>query len=97
MLIKLIVQPIQTFANTERHSDDTVSAGSSIEAAHEIGEVVEDGQVVLDDNDELVRCEEISDRNGRLQPLFYIQVARRFVEHETETTDCENSHKITTG
>ena len=35
-----IKENVDTLANTERHGDDTVSAGSSPKAADEIGEVI---------------------------------------------------------
>ena len=39
-------------------------------------------EIVLDDDDVVVRAHEVSDGPGRVQPLLHVEVRRGLVEHE---------------
>ena len=42
---------VDAFANGEGHGDDAVRPGLPVQAANEVGQVIEHGQIVLDDDD----------------------------------------------
>ena len=54
--------------------------GLAVEDADEVGEVVEDGEVVLDDDDVVVLLEQRPDRLGRVDALLHVEVRRGLVE-----------------
>ena len=73
----------RTLSDAERHRDDAVRARHAVQAADEVGQVVEHRQVVLHHDDVLVGGDQAADGARRLQPLLHVQVARRLVKHET--------------
>ena len=66
-------EDVDPLPHGERQRDDAVSARLPVEAADEVGEVVEDGQVVLDDDDVLLGAQQ------RADDLFFISVSFSFV------------------
>jgi hypothetical protein len=72
-----------TFPHAEGHSDHTIRPRHPVQAADEVGEVVEHREIVLYHNDVLVRLDEGADGHGSLQALLHVQVRRRLVKHET--------------
>ena len=71
-----------TFSNGEGHSDDAVATRDAVKAADKVGEIVEDGEVVLDDDDVALGAREAANRPSGAETLFHVQVRRRLVEHE---------------
>lgn len=70
-----------TFAHGEGHRDHSVDTRYSIEDTDKVGQVVEDGQIVLDDDDVDLGVEEGADEPGGVETLLDIEVRRRLVEH----------------
>ena len=66
----------------ERHSDHAIGSGDSVQAADEVGQVVQHGEVMLHHYDELVGVDQVPDGHGRVQSLLHIQVGGGLVEHE---------------
>ena len=54
-------EDVDAFSDCERHGNDSVNCGLSVEAADEIREVIEDGKIVFDDDDVVVMCLQVSD------------------------------------
>lgn len=71
----------RTFSHRERHRDDTVHRGHAVEDTDEVGEVVGDGQVVLDGDNVDFGAEEGTDDAGGVETLLNVEVGRRLVEH----------------
>ena len=69
------------FADGEGHCDYAVDARFAVQTANEIGQIVEDGKVMLDHNDVIGRCQQFANRSRCIQTLFHVQVRRRLVEH----------------
>ena len=61
--------------------DDAVDGGLAVEDADVVGEVVEDGEIVLDDDDVAVWTEERADQATSREALLHVQEGRGFVEH----------------
>ena len=70
-----------TFTYRVRHRYDTVHGRLSVETTDEVGEVIEDGQVVLDGNDVAIWGQKLANDLSGLQSLLDIEIRRRFVEH----------------
>ena len=49
--MRLILEAILTFSYTVGQRDDTIDGRFTVQAANEIGQIVEDGKIVLDDDD----------------------------------------------
>ena len=79
-----------TFTYRVRHRYDTVHGRLPVETTDEVGEVIEDGQVVLDGDYVVVGREQLTDDLGSLQPLLNVQVTRRFIKH---VSICEHQRK----
>ena len=73
---------IVTFSDAEGHSDHSIGSRHAVQAADEVGEVVEHRQIVLHHDDVAVGPEQAADRLGSLQTLLYVQVGRGLIEHE---------------
>ena len=71
----------RTFANRRGESDDAVDRGFTVQTADKIGEVVEDGEIVLDGDDIAPGVEETADYSSSLETLFDVEVTRGLVEH----------------
>ena len=75
-------EDVDAVPDGEGHGDDAVSAGHAVETADVVGQVVQDGQIVLDDNDVCLVAHQLPDGQGGVEPLLDIQVRRRLVKHE---------------
>lgn len=64
----------RTLSDRERHGDDTISRRLSVENADVVGQVVEDGQIVLDGNDVGGRGEDGSNNSGGVETLLDVEV-----------------------
>lgn len=97
-----IKEDVDTFSDRVGQRHNTVDSGASVQNANVIGKVVENGQIVLDDDDVVVVTKERADDLGSTQTLLDIKVGRRLVEHvnirllNTNSTDSETL-KLTTG
>ena len=60
---------IDAVSDWERHGDYPVTSWDPVEAADVVGQVVEDGQVVLHHDDVSVVSHQLADGQGRVQPL----------------------------
>ena len=76
-----IQEDVDTFTDGCWQCDDTVDGGLSVENADEVGKVIEDGQIVLDDNDIVIGAEQTADLAGGSETLLDIQEGRRLVKH----------------
>lgn len=65
---------VDTFPDSEWHGNDSISCWFSIQAADEIRQIVEDGQIVLDDYDVIIMRLQISDHGGALDSLLDVEV-----------------------
>eukprot|EP00968_Pinguiococcus_pyrenoidosus_P004549 scaffold301_cov243-Pinguiococcus_pyrenoidosus.AAC.54 len=79
-------EDVDALAHRERHGHDTVRARRAIQAADEVAQVVQNGQVVLHHEDVLVfvilpQLDNGADDLSGLEPLLHVQVGRRLVEH----------------
>jgi len=74
-------EDVDTFSNGERHGNDTVGTGFTVQAADEIGKIIQDTQIVLNANDVNFRAEETSDTFGSSQSLLDIQVRTGLIQH----------------
>ena len=76
-----IKEDVDTLTDRVGQSNDTVNSGATVQDADVVGEVVENRQIVLDDNDVVVISEERANDRGSSQSLLDIEVGRRLVEH----------------
>ena len=76
-----VQEDVDTFAHGEGSGDHTVDGGLSVENADVVGQVVEDGQIVLDDDDVAVGSEQTADQTTSGETLLDIQEGGRLVEH----------------
>jgi len=74
-------EDVDTFSDGERHGDDTVSTGFTVQAADEIGKVIQDTQIVFNANDVNFRAEETSNTFGGSESLLDIQVRTGLIQH----------------
>jgi hypothetical protein len=71
----------RTLSNRERHGNDTVGRRLSVEDADVVGQVIEDGQIVLDGDDVGGRGEDGTDDSGSIETLLDVEVGGGLVEH----------------
>jgi hypothetical protein len=76
-----VEENIDTFTNRGRHSNDTVNCWLTVQDANEIGQVIEDGQIVLYDDNVVIWAEQGADGSGSGETLLDIEVRRWLVEH----------------
>ena len=69
-----VEKDIDAFSNGEGHSDDAISTGNTVQATNEVGQIVENGQIMLDNDNELVRMNERPDSHGSVQTLLDVQI-----------------------
>jgi len=74
-------EDVDTFSDGERHGDDTVGAGFTVQAADEVGKVIQDTQIVLNANNVNFRAEETSDTFGGSESLLDIQIRTGLIQH----------------
>ncbi len=97
-----VQEDVDSLTNGCWHSNHTIDSWATVENADEIGEVIQDGQIVLDNDDIVVWTEKRSDDGGSLETLLDIKVGRRLVEHvdigllDTDSSDSETL-KLSTG
>lgn len=76
-----VQEDVDTFTDGGREGDDTIYGWLAIQNADEVGQIVEDRQVVLDYDDVVIWAQKFTNRTGRAQTLLNIQIGRRLVEH----------------
>lgn len=76
-----IQEDVDTLTNGCWHSNNTINSWASVKNANEVGQIIEDGQIVLDDDNVVVWAEEGADDGGSLKTLLDIEVGGRLVEH----------------
>lgn len=54
-------EDVDAFSDSEGHGNDSVCCWFSIKAADKIRKVIEDGEIVLDDDDVVIMCLQVSD------------------------------------
>ena len=76
---------IDTNADTEGHGNDTVTTGGTVQDADVVTEIVQNGKVVLHDEDvatvAVLIFNERTDHVGGRQPLLDVEVGRGLIEH----------------
>lgn len=76
---------IDTFSDRVGHGDDSVNGLLTVQATDVIGEIVQDGEIVLDDDDVvlLVIIQDLfSDNSGSCDSLSYVEVGGWFIKHQ---------------
>ena len=68
-----VKEDVDTFTDRGRKGDDTVDSGLAVENADEVREIVENGQIVLYDNDVVVGTEQAADHTSGSETLLDIQ------------------------
>ena len=76
-----IEEDIDSFTNRERHSDNAIYTGLSVKAADKVGQVVQNGQVVLNNDDIVGDAQEGANGPGSVETLFDVQVGGGLIEH----------------
>jgi len=76
-----VQENVDTFTHGEGGGDHTVYGGLSVKNANVVGQVVENGQIVLDDNDVAVGSKQTADQTTGGKTLLDIQEGGRLVEH----------------
>lgn len=76
-----IKEDVDTLTDRVGQGNDTVNGGATVQDADVVGEIVENRQIVLDDNDVVVVSEERANDQGSTQSLLDIEVRRRLVKH----------------
>lgn len=90
-----IQKDIDTFTDGGGQSDYTVECGLSVKDANKVGEIVKHRQIVFNNNDIVIRPEELADGAGSRQTLLDIEVRRRLVKHvPTETLEFNQEWKL---
>ena len=72
---------VDSFSYSEGHSHYTVSSRLTVKATDEIGKIVQDGEVVLDEDNVVVMSLKSSDQFCTVDTLLDIEVRGRFVEY----------------
>jgi len=68
-----VEENVDTLTDRRRQGDDTVDGRLTVKQTDEVGQVVENGQIVLDDNDVRGRAEQTADQTTGGQTLLDIQ------------------------
>ena len=76
-----VQEDVDTFTDRLWECDNTVDSWLSVENADEIGEVVENGQIVLDADDVVVRAKQAANLASGSKTLLDVQERGRLVEH----------------
>jgi hypothetical protein len=76
-----VQENVDTFTDGCGERDDTVNGGLSVKNADKVRKIVEDGQIVLDADNVVVRAEQATDLASSSKTLLDIQERRRLVEH----------------
>ena len=97
-----IKEDVDAFSDRRWESDDSIDGWSAIKYADEIGKVVQNRQVMLYNNNIVIRSEKFSDGSGSSETLLYIEIGGRFVEHVDisvlDADECESETlKFSTG
>jgi hypothetical protein len=78
-----VKEDIDSLTYRVRKCDHPVRRGLAPQDTYEVGEVVEDREVMFHDYDVVVVSGERSDNSGSGKTLFYVEIRGRFVEHVT--------------
>jgi hypothetical protein len=76
-----VQEDVYPLADRVWHGNHSINGGFAVEAAHEVGQIIQYGQIVLNSDDVVVMCEERTDDLGCLKALSDIEVTRWLVEH----------------
>ena len=76
-----IQEDVDTFTDRRREGDNTIDGRLSVENTDEIGEIVKDRQVVLDNDDIVVRAKQTANFSAGGKTLLDIEERGRLVEH----------------
>ena len=66
LICNAIKEDVDPLADGGGHGHDAVRPGDPVEAADEVGQVVQHGEVVLHDNNVVVRTDQVPDGFGRV-------------------------------
>jgi hypothetical protein len=93
---------VDTLTNREGKGDDTINSGLTVENADEVGQVIQNGQIVLDNNNilltngDILVSEETADGASGVETLLNVEVRGRLVEHiDVGLLDANNSNSET--
>jgi hypothetical protein len=76
-----VEEDVDTLANGRREGNNTVDSRATVENADEIGKVIKNRKIVLDDNDVVIGTEKATDGTGSSQTLLDIKIRRGLVKH----------------
>jgi hypothetical protein len=76
-----IQENIDSFTDGSGQCNHTVHRWLSVKHANKVGQVVQDRQIVLDDDNVVIRSQKVTDGFGSLETLLDIEIRRRLVEH----------------
>jgi hypothetical protein len=76
-----VQEDIDPFTDRRWESDNSVHSWSAVENADEIGQIVEDRQVMFYDDNVVIRAQELSDRAGCAKTLLDVKVRGWLVKH----------------
>lgn len=87
-------EDVDTFSDCEWHGNDSISCWLSVQAADEIRQIIEDGQIVLDHNDVVVMCLQVPDHGGALDSLLDVEVRSGLIEDvHIDFLDHDDQHR----
>mmetsp|Transcript_11110 Transcript_11110/g.12173 ORF Transcript_11110/g.12173 Transcript_11110/m.12173 type:complete len:201 (+) Transcript_11110:208-810(+) len=72
---------VNTFSDTERHSDNTICSGFTIQTANKIREIIQDTQIMFNDNDIVIVSHNASNNLSGGQSLSDIEIRTGFIKH----------------
>ena len=81
-----IQENVDTFTDRGGEGDHTKECGSSVEHTDKVGEIVQHGQIVLYNNDIVIRTKQLTNGAGSRQTLLDIKIRRRLVKHVTSAS-----------
>ena len=92
-----VEEDIDAFTDGCREGDDTIHSRLAVQYTHKIGKVVQNGQIVLDNNNIVIWMEEAADHATSIQSLLDVQERRWLVEHVDVgflNTDCADGETL---
>ncbi len=87
---------INSFSDSERHSDNSIRSCFPVKTTDEITEIIKCGQIVFHHDYVVVAVDHASDCFGRFYALFHVQVGRGLVEHVDPHVLHRNDHYCST-
>lgn len=76
-----VQEDVDTFTDRRGQSHNTIDSGTTIEHANEVGKVIKNRQIVLNNDNIVIRAEQATDSTGSSQTLLDIEIRGRFVKH----------------